>query len=204
MNCIQEYNPGKLQVSAIGIQTVKTERWSFGIAATPCGVCFSKLPSSGDTLEGWLDRNVAVDKLLSFPIVTTNSEQTASPAAAEHNENVARILGLAAHWLEAYAKSKEAQQPPMVLVGTPFQRKVWRAVLQIPPGETRSYAEVAAAAGSPRAYQAAGQAVGANPLPMFIPCHRVVGSSGKLVGFGGGLELKRDLLSFEGAHWEGG
>jgi methylated-DNA-[protein]-cysteine S-methyltransferase len=82
--------------------------------------------------------------------------------------------------------------------GTPFQQEVWRALLEIPCGETRTYGQVAAQIGRPRASRAVGQAVGANPLPIVVPCHRVVGSDG-LGGFGGGLALKKRLLALEGA-----
>ena len=84
------------------------------------------------------------------------------------------------------------------LVGTPFQRAVWKAIGEIPPGETRSYAELACATGRPKAFRAAAQACGANPVPLFIPCHRVVGSSGQLGGFSSGLAWKRLLLAAEG------
>jgi len=83
--------------------------------------------------------------------------------------------------------------------GTPFQQAVWRALLEIPRGETRSYAWVARRVGRPGAARAVGQAVGANPLPLLVPCHRVVASDGGLGGFGGGLEMKRALLRREGA-----
>ena len=82
--------------------------------------------------------------------------------------------------------------------GTPFQRRVWKAIASIPWGETRSYAWLARKAGSPRAYRAAAQACGANPLPRIIPCHRVIASDGTLGGFSGGLSLKRKLLMLEG------
>lgn len=83
--------------------------------------------------------------------------------------------------------------------GTPFQRKVWSALLTIPFGETRSYGEIAKQIGSPRAVRAVGAANGRNPLSIIAPCHRVVGSTGKLTGFAGGLETKARLLAHEGA-----
>ena len=82
--------------------------------------------------------------------------------------------------------------------GTPFQRDVWNAMLSIPHGATISYAELARRIGRPGASRAVGRAVGANPIPVLIPCHRVVGSNGGLVGFGGGLPMKRTLLQQEG------
>jgi methylated-DNA-[protein]-cysteine S-methyltransferase len=85
------------------------------------------------------------------------------------------------------------------MVGTPFQKSVWRELERIPYGRTRSYRELACVIGAPKAVRAVGAANGANPIPIVVPCHRVIGSSGKLVGFGGGLELKRRLLELEGA-----
>lgn len=79
-----------------------------------------------------------------------------------------------------------------------FTRKVLRKTAQIPFGETRSYGQMAASAGSPRAFRAAGSALGANPIPIIVPCHRVLRSGGGLGGYGGGLELKRRLLKLEG------
>ncbi len=82
--------------------------------------------------------------------------------------------------------------------GTEFQRRVWRALLDIPHGETRTYKQIAEQIGRPRAARAVGQAVGANPLPIVVPCHRVVAQNG-LGGFGGGLAMKKRLLRLEGA-----
>lgn len=83
--------------------------------------------------------------------------------------------------------------------GTPFQRRVWTEVATIPYGTTVSYGELAARLGDPGAARAVGAANGRNPIPIVIPCHRVVGADGSLVGYGGGLELKQTLLEFEGA-----
>lgn len=85
------------------------------------------------------------------------------------------------------------------LRGTPFQLKVWEAVRKIPYGRTSTYAEIARSVGSPRAARAVGAANAANPLPLIIPCHRVVGEGGRLTGYRGGIDLKRRLLELEGA-----
>lgn len=82
--------------------------------------------------------------------------------------------------------------------GTQFQRQVWQALTHIPYGQTLSYATLAAELGRPRAVRAVGRANGANPVPIVVPCHRVIGSGGTLVGYGGGLELKKQLLALEG------
>ena len=81
--------------------------------------------------------------------------------------------------------------------GTPFQQKVWRALRTIPYGKTVSYGEIAKTIGQPRASRAVGAANGKNPLSIIVPCHRVIGSSGKLVGYGGGLPIKDTLLTLE-------
>jgi methylated-DNA-[protein]-cysteine S-methyltransferase len=83
--------------------------------------------------------------------------------------------------------------------GTEFQRATWRALSAIPYGETISYAELACRVGRPAASRAVGAANGANPLPIVVPCHRVIGKDGSLTGFGGGLPVKRALLELEGA-----
>jgi methylated-DNA-[protein]-cysteine S-methyltransferase len=83
------------------------------------------------------------------------------------------------------------------LRGTPFQRKVWRALLKIPFGETRTYGEIARQLGHPNAARAVGAANGKNPISIVAPCHRLVGSDGKLHGFAGGLKAKADLLKLE-------
>ncbi|MDW8102839.1 MAG: methylated-DNA--[protein]-cysteine S-methyltransferase [Anaerolineae bacterium] len=81
--------------------------------------------------------------------------------------------------------------------GTAFQKKVWEEVRSIPWGQTRTYGEVAARVGKPGAARAVGQALARNPLPIIIPCHRVIGASGNLTGFSGGIELKKKLLALE-------
>ncbi|HIS75551.1 MAG TPA: methylated-DNA--[protein]-cysteine S-methyltransferase [Candidatus Merdivicinus excrementipullorum] len=86
---------------------------------------------------------------------------------------------------------------PLRPEGTPFQQKVWAALLQIPWGETRTYGQVAAMIGQPKACRAVGMANNRNPLPIFIPCHRVIGANGQLTGYAGGLSAKEHLLSLE-------
>jgi methylated-DNA-[protein]-cysteine S-methyltransferase len=88
---------------------------------------------------------------------------------------------------------------PLDMQGTPFQLGVWRELERIPYGETRSYMQIALAIGAPKAVRAVGAANGANPVPIIVPCHRVIGTSGKLTGYGGGLPLKQRLLELEGA-----
>lgn len=87
---------------------------------------------------------------------------------------------------------------PVKAKGTPFQEKVWAALQRIPFGETRSYGQIAREVGSPKGARAVGMACNRNPILLFIPCHRVVGSTGKLVGFAAGLSTKERLLKLEG------
>lgn len=88
---------------------------------------------------------------------------------------------------------------PLAFDGTPFQKTVWKQLQRIPYGETVSYGELAAAIEKPKAVRAVGAANGRNNLPIVVPCHRVIGSDGKLTGFGGGIDLKRSLLAHETA-----
>jgi O-6-methylguanine DNA methyltransferase len=88
-------------------------------------------------------------------------------------------------------------QVPLDLRGTAFQKRVWETLLRIPYGETRSYADIAKAVGSPRAVRAVGGANAANPVPIIVPCHRVIASDGSLGGYGAGLDCKRHLLALE-------
>ena len=89
--------------------------------------------------------------------------------------------------------------PPLDWTGnTEFQKSVWRAMLRLGPGKTRSYGEIAKAIGKPKAVRAVGGACGANPIPVLVPCHRVLAAGNKIGGFGGGLDWKRKLLAAEG------
>lgn len=100
---------------------------------------------------------------------------------------------------EFFAGGREEFTVPIELSGTPFQRSVWGELLQIPFGETRSYAQIARAIGDPTATRAVGAANGANPISILVPCHRVVRTGGALGGYGGGLDRKRWLLDHERA-----
>jgi len=100
---------------------------------------------------------------------------------------------------EYFAGRRNRFDLPLDPVGTAFQRKVWRALLTIPFGETRSYQQIATQVGHPKAVRAVGAANGRNPLSIVAPCHRVIGSNGKLTGFAGGLETKAYLLALEGS-----
>ena len=119
-------------------------------------------------------------------------EAVADPSAAPLPE-VRRQL------LEYLAGERRAFDLPLAPRGTGFQRRVWRALTEIPYGETRSYLQIAHTIGHPDACRAVGAANGDNPIAVIIPCHRVIGSNGALTGYGGGLPMKRFLLELEDA-----
>lgn len=121
------------------------------------------------------------------------------PAAVKDDSVGRTLLDTVAADLDAYFKrGVPVPTPPFdFLKGTSFQRKVWDALLRIPFGETRTYAEIAEEVGSPKGSRAVGGACGANPLALVIPCHRVIASDGSLGGYGGGLGIKEALLVIE-------
>ena len=106
-------------------------------------------------------------------------------------------------WLAAYfaGESGGLTLPPLDMRGAEFQRRVWTALLDIPIGTTTSYGAIARRLGNADASRAVGLANGANPVPIIVPCHRVIGASGALTGYGGGLDRKTWLLAHERRHW---
>lgn len=101
--------------------------------------------------------------------------------------------------LLAYLEGEQMEfSLPLDMRGTTFQQEVWRALTQIPAGKTVAYGDIANAINKPKAVRAVGVAIGSNPLPIIVPCHRVIGKNKTLTGFGGGLEIKKKLLQFEG------
>ena len=111
----------------------------------------------------------------------------------------APVIKRTREWLAEYFKGAavDVGDLPIEMHGAPFEKEVWRALLRIPAGETRSYGAIAKEVGSPDAARAVGAANGANPIAIIVPCHRVIGSSGSLTGYGGGLERKSWLLDHE-------
>ena len=101
---------------------------------------------------------------------------------------------------EYFAGRRRDFSVPLCMHGTDFQKAVWQALMEIPYGETASYREIAEKIGNPKSCRAVGMANNRNPLPIFIPCHRVVGADGKLVGYAGGLRMKQFLLELEGKY----
>lgn len=151
----------------------------------------------------WTEVNVLDD--LKIRLVATKSGLRAlqfhsfnAPAGERNDTNT--WMNLAAEELRAYfAGSLREFRVPLDMEGTSFQLSVWNHLLKIPYGETRSYTQVAEAVGRPKAVRAVGAANGSNPVAIIVPCHRVIGSNGKLTGYGGGLPMKKRLLELEGA-----
>ncbi|WP_419837262.1 methylated-DNA--[protein]-cysteine S-methyltransferase [Candidatus Poriferisodalis sp.] len=133
--------------------------------------------------------------------VSWRGEETSVKLPEEMTEDPGHpILRQAARQLAEYFDGDRTSfDLPLDLRGTPFQVTAWRALGDIPYGSTRSYGEQAALIGRPKAVRAVGQANGRNPVPVVLPCHRVIGADGSLTGFGGGLDLKTQLLEHEGA-----
>jgi O-6-methylguanine DNA methyltransferase len=109
------------------------------------------------------------------------------------------VLETTAAWLDAYfaGRAADSRAVPLAMHGTEFERRVWEQLLRIPAGQTRSYGEIAVALGLHNGARAVGLANGANPLAIVVPCHRVIGSTGTLTGYGGGLDRKQWLLDHE-------
>ncbi len=158
---------------------VETPIGALRVAVTRAGVARIALPrSSGPGFAGWLRTTFAdAERAPWLPLLDKLS------------------LELAAY----FAGRLQEFSLPLDLRGTDFQRAVWREIAAIPYGETRTYGEIAEAAGKPRAVRAAGTATGNNPVPILVPCHRVIAAHGRLGGFSGGLDAKRRLLALERA-----
>ena len=152
--------------------TLSWEGWTFQLLSSMRGVRYVDLRgASFEALEEQLKVRIHPD------------DEPNEPALAE---------------LREYLRGARRQfTVPLDLRGTPFQLDVWRAVDAVPFGKTTTYGSIATSIARPNATRAVGRAVGANPVPLIIPCHRVIGSSGELTGFGGGLPLKERLLALE-------
>lgn len=148
-------------------------------AATERGIARIELPrSAGEGFTGWVSRHIPDGEQVDWlPALDKLAQQLPEYFAAERREF----------------------DLDLELIGTPFQRSVWAALREIPYGETRSYGDLARALARPGAVRAVGQANGANPLPIVVPCHRVIAADGGIGGFGGGLDAKRRLLALEKA-----
>ena len=128
----------------------------------------------------------------------TVRERLQKALKADYAEQESKITQEAARQVAQYFEGKRTKfDIPLFLVGTDFQRKVWQDLLKIPYGETRSYAELAQEAGSPKGVRAVANAIGSNALSIFVPCHRIIGSNRSLTGYAGGLRAKDFLIKLE-------
>jgi len=155
---------------------------------------FSIATSLGNFVAEYSENGLAG---LSFP----NGKKAAPDGAV--GENTSSQIRQWHHLTEAALKrmlsgEKPAKFPPLDLQGTEFQKSVWREMLKIPCGKTKSYGEIARAVGKPKAMRAVGGACGANSIPVLVPCHRVLAANNKIGGFGSGLGWKCKLLEIEG------
>lgn len=152
--------------------------WKIHLVVSPKGLCHVLWPNSSfDQLEIWTKKH--------FPNWSLIKDQ----------DKVDPYVGE----LEEYFKGKrKVFDLPLDLRGTDFQVDVWKALLDIDYGETKSYLEIAEAINNPKAVRAVGGAIGSNPVSIIVPCHRVIGKNKKLTGFGGGLDKKIELLRIEG------
>jgi methylated-DNA-[protein]-cysteine S-methyltransferase len=126
--------------------------------------------------------------------------KNAVEAKAEWDRDDTAFDDLRLQLAEYFAGARQEFVLPLHAGGSAFQQRVWKALLDIPYGETASYGETAAAIGAPTASRAVGLANGQNPISIVVPCHRVIGANGSLTGYGGGIEAKRWLLSHEASH----
>lgn len=117
----------------------------------------------------------------------------------DYQENPEKFNQVCQQLTEYFAGEREAFDLPLAATGTPFQQKVWQALCSIKQGETKTYAWLAKRINNEKAVRAVGSANGANPIALIVPCHRVIGTNGKLTGYAGGLALKAKLLMHEGA-----
>ncbi|MGF6129942.1 methylated-DNA-[protein]-cysteine S-methyltransferase [Pseudomonas frederiksbergensis] len=161
--------------------------YTFTTMASPVGEL--KLVANGSRLAAILWENDKPNRVRLGPMI----EAPDNPV----------LLRTAQQLQEYFAGARNQFELELDFAGTDFQKKVWQALLTIPFGETRSYSEIAQQIGNPSAVRAVGAANGKNPISIVAPCHRVIGASGKLTGFAGGLEAKEQLLTLEGCEWPG-
>jgi len=173
----------------IDVGTVRTPWATFAVAATPLGIA-AIFPVTGELTAARASRDPALRRR-----VRAGAELVVHRTPRTYPASLMRSVSA----LRAYAsRGSAARRLELDLGGTPFQQSVWNRLCAIPSGKTVSYGALAAAIGRPRAARAVGAAVGANPVPLLVPCHRVIGENGSLTGFGLGLPMKRALLAHEG------
>ena len=140
---------------------------------------------------GWIEIRVTSSALKQLIFVSKEPllSENKKPKIVEDTREVINLY---------FSNPKSVPDIPLLPEGTAFQKKIWKLIADIPPGETRTYFQIASQLGNPKAVRAVGTALGQNPILIFIPCHRVIGSGGSLTGYAGGIEKKRKLLEHEG------
>jgi methylated-DNA-[protein]-cysteine S-methyltransferase len=170
----------KREHPALHVQAVASPLGDLLLAATDRGLCGLEFGAGEDRIAqlfAWAERHIGASELrFGHPIL----------------EDAERQLQ------QYFGGERRAFELPLDLHGTPFQLRVWQELTRIPYGETRSYKDIAYGIGSPQAVRAVGGANNRNPMSIIVPCHRVIGSNGALVGYGGGLPMKTHLLQLEG------
>ncbi|SRR5690606_15267157 len=159
------------------------DKWNFYIAKTDKGLCYVSSP--GQTYDAFEE---GVSKLFPQASLVENGEAL-QPYIDELHEYL--------------SGKRETFTLPIDVKGTPFQEEVWNALNQVPYGKTYSYSEIAELIQKPRAVRAVGSAIGANPVLISIPCHRVIGKNGNITGYRGGVEMKQFLLGLESGNTVG-
>lgn len=167
-------------VKKVYYSEVDTEIGILTVAKTDNGVCWINFGSNEDTLyqlKAWTKRWLNTDQL-------TKSDNELSEVKNQ--------------LIDYFTGKRKVFDLSLDIYGTSFQKLVWENLLNIPYGEVRSYKDIAAIINSPKSVRAVGGANQNNPLPIIMPCHRVIGSNGNLVGYAGGIDVKRSLLELEG------
>jgi methylated-DNA-[protein]-cysteine S-methyltransferase len=164
-----------LKKQTISWTSTRFEQWQFVLAATPDGLCYV---GSFEQFNAWC------------------SNPSLKHAVWEQNDEI--LLPYSEQFTEYLLGERAIFTIPLDFIGTAFQTTIWKSLLEIPYGETRSYSEIAEHIQKPRAVRAVGSAIGANPVLIVVPCHRVIGKNNTLTGYRSGLEMKARLLQLEG------
>ena len=163
---------------------------------------FTRYLSTGNAL-GVIELEASDKGLCSLRFLDAKPDDVKPDDAVDSPESV--HLQKAASWIKAWLSGEKLPPAPKLdLAGTDFQKRVWKVLSKTRRGSTTTYGELAEKAGSPLAARAVGQAMSKNPVPLIVPCHRVLASNARLGGFTGGLDRKRLMLRHEGANWNEG
>jgi len=178
--------PGEIRRRGRGLEL------RYGVQPSPFGECFLAITGRGVAALSFLADGGEAEEVQGLGEKWPEAKFTYDPKGT---------AGTMKHIIDGLQDTR-SQRPRLMVRGTNFQIRVWEALLRIPPGHVVSYGQVAAAAGSPNAVRAVGSAIGANPVPLLIPCHRVIRSTGAFGQYSGGVWRKRALLAWEAAHYE--